>query len=168
MTSILALDLASRVGWAECNESGDISSGVVPLPTPDPGPCLSSWCIWLRHRLTERKPDFLVFEQSLPQGRGLRTTQATVIRLVSLIGITEMVAYEHRVKCAHVNVMTWRKHFTGKGRWKTSKEGKRAVVRMCRQLGFSPLDDNEADALGILDYAIHTLRVADVGRFTLT
>jgi len=52
-----------------------------------------------------------------------------------------------------VNVSTWRKHFIG-----SQKRGsKRATLKSltmerCNQLGFKPRRDDEADALGILDY----------------
>ena len=49
---------------------------------------------------------------------------------------------------------TWRKHFLGKGRG-PREEMKAAALTRCRQLGFEPDDDNAADALGLLDYAMH-------------
>jgi hypothetical protein len=55
---------------------------------------------------------------------------------------------------SRVNVSSWRKHFVGKmPRGTKSKQWKDYAMERCRQYGFSPRKDDEADALGILDYA---------------
>lgn len=54
-----------------------------------------------------------------------------------------------------VHQATWRKHFIGSMRIGTKKvDLKRMAMERCRQLGFNVRKDDEADALGILDYAI--------------
>lgn len=52
-----------------------------------------------------------------------------------------------------VNVSTWRKHFIGSQK-RGSKRAtlKDLTIERCEQLGFKPRRDDEADALGILDY----------------
>ena len=48
-----------------------------------------------------------------------------------------------------VPVATIKRHATGKG-----NAGKADVIKAVRARGFAPKDDNEADALALLDYAI--------------
>jgi crossover junction endodeoxyribonuclease RuvC len=48
-----------------------------------------------------------------------------------------------------VPVGTIKKHITGKG-----NADKAAVIKAVQDLGFNPKDDNEADALALLDYAM--------------
>jgi crossover junction endodeoxyribonuclease RuvC len=48
-----------------------------------------------------------------------------------------------------VPVATIKRHVTGKG-----NADKDAVIAAVRDLGFDPADDNEADALALLDWAL--------------
>lgn len=48
-----------------------------------------------------------------------------------------------------VPVGTIKHHVTGKG-----NADKEAVIAAVRALGFDPVDDNEADALALLDWAL--------------
>jgi crossover junction endodeoxyribonuclease RuvC len=53
----------------------------------------------------------------------------------------------HRLRrCAGGKI---KRHITGKG-----NAGKEAVIAAVRALGFTPADDNEADALALLDWAL--------------
>lgn len=53
-----------------------------------------------------------------------------------------------------VNISTWRADFIGRQKRGTKRETlKSLTMERCRQLGFAPRRDDEADALGILDYA---------------
>ena len=71
---------------------------------------------------------------------------------MSLAGITELLALKHKVAfVAEAHNATVRKHFTGKGNAK-SAELKAMTMAACRARGWAPVDDNEADALAILDY----------------
>jgi Holliday junction resolvasome RuvABC endonuclease subunit len=50
-----------------------------------------------------------------------------------------------------VPVGTWKRHACGKG-----NADKQAVIAAMRQRGFAPADDNEADAIAILLWALET------------
>jgi crossover junction endodeoxyribonuclease RuvC len=50
-----------------------------------------------------------------------------------------------------VPVGTIKRHTTGRG-----NADKEAVIAAVRALGFDPVDDNEADALALLDWALKT------------
>ncbi|HEX7121970.1 MAG TPA: hypothetical protein VF178_06315 [Gemmatimonadaceae bacterium] len=60
----------------------------------------------------------------------------------------------HQIPYRGVPVGTIKKHATGKG-----NAGKDAVIAAVRAWGFDPADDNEADALAILRWAIATQEV---------
>ena len=55
---------------------------------------------------------------------------------------------EKNIKLVPVSVGTIKKHWTGKG-----NANKYEMIKEARKRGFQPIDDNEADALAILDYA---------------
>jgi hypothetical protein len=54
-----------------------------------------------------------------------------------------------------VNITSWRRDFIGpQKRGTKSATLKSLVMERCRQLGFAPRYDDEADSLGLLDYAL--------------
>lgn len=54
-----------------------------------------------------------------------------------------------------VHQATWRKHFIGSMKIGTRKVDLKALaMQRCRELGFKPRTTDEADAIGVLDYAI--------------
>ena len=55
----------------------------------------------------------------------------------------------HQIPYQGVPVGTIKKHATGKG-----NAGKEEMIAAARNRGFSPEDDNEADALAMLDWAL--------------
>ena len=55
---------------------------------------------------------------------------------------------EKNIKLVPVPVKTVKKHWTGNG-----NAGKPLMIAEANRRGFQPVDDNEADALAILDYA---------------
>jgi len=64
----------------------------------------------------------------------------------------------HAIPYEAVPVGTIKRHVTGKG-----NAGKEAVIAAVRELGFDPVDDNEADALAILNWALVN-RIGSVGQ----
>lgn len=60
-----------------------------------------------------------------------------------------MFCEDNNIPYEGVGVGTIKKHITGKGN--ASKE---AVIKAVQALGHNPNDDNEADAISLLDYAI--------------
>lgn len=54
-----------------------------------------------------------------------------------------------------VNVSTWRRDFIGPQKRGTKRQTLKALcMERCRQLGFNPRYDDEADAIGLLDFAL--------------
>jgi Holliday junction resolvasome RuvABC endonuclease subunit len=58
-------------------------------------------------------------------------------------------AEANKIPYRGIPVATIKRHVTGKG-----NADKGAVIAAVRALGFDPTDDNEADALALLDWAL--------------
>ena len=65
------------------------------------------------------------------------------------VAVVEMFCEHRGIPYTSHRIPAWKKRFTGNG---AAKKG--AVIAVCRQLGFRPIDNNEADALGILHVAV--------------
>lgn len=155
-SGILSLDLAGRTGWAFWEPGRNApASGVyrLPLTGPDVGRYLSAYRDWLFETMVRFIPETVVFEAPWI---GNNTSQDTARKLMGLACVTEMVCYRRdpRPRCFEANNATVRKWWLGKGRG-DRKELKRLSIEACRLRGWTPEDDNEADALGLLAFACH-------------
>ena len=146
--SLLALDLGSALGWAVRLGDGIITSGTA---TFRPGRFEGGGMGWLRfRRWLESMADSagpignIVFEEVR---RHAGTTAAHVYGgfLAHLTAWCEAA----RVPYQGVPVATIKRFATGKG-----NADKQAVIAAMRARGFSPADDNEADALALLLWAL--------------
>lgn len=154
---ILALDLATKTGWASWAPGRLLASGTMQLPKTgeDVGLFLDSYLKWLETTIEECAPKWIVFEAPiLPK----QTRLATLRKLYGLANITELVARWRGVDCSEVNISTVRKHFCDRGTGPRDQM-KRLVMDACRDRGWEPVDDNAADALAILDYSAHVLKL---------
>lgn len=146
--SILALDLGTTTGWAVSGHDTSITSGTQSFK---PGRFEGGGMRYLRFKrwLTE-------IEQS---AAGLDAVYFEEVRRHA--GVDAAHAYggfmahltawcEHRgIPYQGVPVGTIKKHATGKG-----NVGKQDVVAAMQTMGYRPADDNEADALALLRWAI--------------
>lgn len=84
------------------------------------------------------------------------SNEANDIQL-KLLGHAESFAYAMGIRCQLINVKSWARHFIGSTPRSTkSKEKKAYTMERCRTLGWKPRNDDEGDALGLLDYAINS------------
>lgn len=100
---------------------------------------------------------FLYFEEPInPQSLSGNTNIDTLRVLAGLAAHAESYAFAAGLRLVkRVNISTWRRHFVGKmPRGTKTKQWKDYAIERCRQYGFTPRRDDEADALGLLDYAI--------------
>ena len=118
--------------------------------------------------------DRLYFEEPINPGHLSGNTSIATIWLLSGLA-AHAQSFGHIKRCRlikAVNVERWRKDFIGdmvvrevkagtrckrkQGDTKASSTDtlKKLVIERCRQLGFSPKKNDEADAIGILTYAI--------------
>jgi hypothetical protein len=145
---ILALDLGQRTGWAVRNRDGAIASGVQEFR---PGRFEGGGMIWLRFRAWLQEIDetvggvgIVVFEEVVAH-RGIAASHCYAGFLAHLTAWAEA----NRIPYQGVPVGTIKRHIAGKG-----NADKAAVIAAVKALGFHPVDDNEADALALLSWAL--------------
>lgn len=146
--AILALDLGSRTGWAVLPRSGRIASGVAEFR---PGRFEGAGMAFLRFEkfLADLHRDAgpfgaVVFEE-------VRAHAGTLAAQVYGGFLAHLTAWCERNRAPYlgVAVATIKRHATGKG-----NAPKADVIHAMRARGFTPSDDNEADALALLAWAI--------------
>ena len=159
MQRVLCLDLATVTGWAEWSPGDKFPrSGTVRLPSTgkEVGRFLVAYEKWLDGFLKVSRPDVVVFEAPV---LGPKTHIDTARKLMCLAGNTEMIALKNGIdRHWEVKVQTVRKHFCGTGNGPSAKM-KKLVQEACLARNWRFKDDNEADALAILDYAAHSMRL---------
>jgi len=146
--NILALDLGTNCGWALHTRGGAISGGTVRhilRRGEQPG---QKW-ISFRTQLIEHKRAageiHVIYYEDVKRHVGVLAAHAYGGFLANL----EMWCAVNNVRMVPVGVGVIKRHWTGKG-----NADKAAMVAEARARGFSPKDDNEADALAILALAL--------------
>jgi Holliday junction resolvasome RuvABC endonuclease subunit len=89
------------------------------------------------------RPDWVFIEAPFVRGPVTRLT-------FGLAGVIEAAAARAGVPFSEAPPATVKKHITGSG-----KADKAAMMTAIRAMGFSPEDDNAADAIGVAHYAWH-------------
>ena len=148
ITTILALDLGTTTGWALRGSDGHITSGSESFRSQR---FEGGGMRFLRFKrwLAELKDmaggiDALHFEEV----RRHASTDAAHAYGGFLATLTAWCEH-HQIPYQGVPVGTIKKHATGKG-----NAGKKHVIAAIRGRGHLPADDNEADALALLHWAI--------------
>jgi hypothetical protein len=148
--SILALDLGSTTGWALRNDRCRILHGTAAFrPTRFEGGGMRylRFTRWLDEtRKIAGGIDAVYFEEV----RRHLGTDASHIYGGFLATLTAWCE-QQGIPYSGVPVGTWKRHACGKG-----NADKQAVIAAIRERGFEPADDNEADAIAILLWAIDT------------
>lgn len=106
--------------------------------------------------------DCLAYEKPLDPGTLGRTSNFDIaFVLIGLAAHVESYAEAKGIRqVSAVHQATWRRHFVGSMKRGTRKMTlKDFAVERCRQLGIETRKDDEADAVGILDY---TLSIAGI------
>ena len=145
---VLALDLGATTGWALRGRDGTITSGTMtfrPSRFEGGGMRYLRFRSWL-HEVSKhaRGIDRVVFEEV----RAHAGTDAAHLYGGFLAHLTAWCE-ERELPYQGVPVGTIKRFATGKG-----NAGKDAVIAAMRARGFRPSDDNEADALAILLWAL--------------
>jgi Holliday junction resolvasome RuvABC endonuclease subunit len=148
--SVLALDLGTRTGWAHAGADQIVTSGVTEFRNDrwqGGGMRFLRFRAWLdeMRRLTGGF-DQLVYEQVR---RHAGADAAHVFG--GWLAILSVWCEQNGIAYQGVPVGTIKRHATGKG-----NAPKDAMIAAARARGFNPTDDNEADALAILLWAIDT------------
>lgn len=137
--NILALDLATKTGWAHSSGASGVQD-FAPRRGDSPGMRWIEFRAWLNRLLDSAPTDVIAYEQAHHRG-GAATHVAH-----SLISAVEVIAAERGIEVTNRHTATIKKHALGSGR------GDKAdmMIAACRR-GWSLTDDNECDAMWLLD-----------------
>jgi hypothetical protein len=148
--TLLALDLGTSTGWAICLPDGHIVSGTVSFK---PGRYDGGGMRYLRFRawldgLADDKPEIgaIHFEEVR---RHVSTDSSHIYG--GLLATLTAWCEQRSIAYQGVPVGTIKRFITGRG-----NADKEAVIDAIRARGYSPSDDNEADAIAILLWALET------------
>jgi hypothetical protein len=160
MKSILSLDLGTTTGWALRSRDGSIVSGsqsFKPQRFEGGGMRYLRFTRWLSEvavsdeteegevkRANDTLLDRIVFEE-VRRHAGVDAAHAYGGFMSHLTSFAE----RHAIPYEGVPVGTIKKHATGKG-----NANKLMMITAMQALGHNPVDDNEADALALLRWAI--------------
>ena len=148
--ALMALDLGTTTGFALKTSDGSIASGTVsfrPSRYDGGGMRYLRFRSWLDQLASEHMlPETVYFEEV----RRHAATDAAHIYGGLLATLTSWCE-QRRIPYQGVPVGTIKRHVTGKG-----NADKQAVIAAVRDRGFRPADDNEADAIAILLWALET------------
>ena len=148
---LLALDLATTTGWAFGEPGGRPSSGSERLARAGSsveviGGALLKWSF---NFIQAQQPDAIVWEAPL------KLPHDTVDHLEINLGLPAIVgAVGNRLGVTmfrKASVQQVRLFFIGTANAKRD-QAKELTMRRCRHFGFTPVDDNEADALAVWHY----------------
>ena len=105
----------------------------------------------------ERAISMLAYEQPI------KTPSDKVEKLIGLYGLAahiESIAHVKLIPFEVISARSWRATFIGKEAHGVGTERvKRMAVERCRHFGMDPLTHDEAEAIGILDHLLHTLKI---------
>jgi len=145
---IAALDLASQTGVA-IGEPGCRPILFTEKFTGGHGERFAESQEMAARIIRQYKPALIVIEAPLKLPR---TSADVELVLMGLRACVLAVAYRKRVATEMHAVQTIRKHFIGTARLKR-KAAKAATIARCKQLGWKPKNDDEADAGALWDLA---------------
>ncbi len=152
-TTILALDLGTTTGWALRSSDGTINSGSTsfrPQRFEGGGMRFLRFKRWLAELKDMTGGIHALYFEEVRRHVSTDAAHAYGGFLATLTAWCE----HHQIPYQGVPVGTIKKHTTGKGN--ASKDD---VLSAMRALGHAPADDNEADALALLRWAIASQEV---------
>ena len=148
--TILALDLGTTTGWALRALDGLITSGTVsfrPSRYDGGGMRYLRFTNWLTELDQLSGPIAAIWYEEVRRHVGTDAAHVYGGLMATLTAWAELRGVPYQ----GVPVGTIKRHATGKG-----NAGKEEMIAAARARGFRPSDDNEADALAILHWAIDT------------
>ncbi len=148
--TLLTIDLGTTTGWALRTPDGLITSGTVsfrPSRYDGGGMRYLRFQNWLGEMDRLSGPIATIFYEEVRRHAGTDAAHVYGGLMATLTAWAEMRGVPYQ----GVPVGTIKKHATGKG-----NAPKQAMIDAARARGFFPKDDNEADAIAILFWAIET------------
>ena len=147
---VLALDLGTTTGWAVQAADGLITSGTVsfrPSRYDGGGMRYLRFRGWLEQLARDAGPIMAIHFEEVRRHVGTDAAHVYGGLLATLTAWAETSSIPYQ----GVPVGTIKRHATGRG-----NADKAAMMAAARARGFSPVDDNEADAIAILFWALET------------
>ena len=149
ITKVLALDIATKTGWAT-----NTSSGVWDFKVKR-GESTGMRIVRFKAKLKEMlnlEPDINLIAYELPAGR----FKASIMVASEMIGVLKDLCEEKNINYAHYSAKEIKKHATGKGNC-----GKPLMVSTAKDKfkNIEIIDDNHADALWLLDLVNNELEL---------
>ena len=148
--TILALDLGTTTGWAIRGYDGLITSGTAsfkPGRYDGGGMRYLRFTNWLTELDRLSGPIATIWFEEVRRHAGTDAAHVFGGLMASLTSWGELRGVPYQ----GVPVGTIKKNATGKG-----NANKQAMIAAARKRGFNPADDNEADAIAILLWALET------------
>lgn len=173
----LALDVATRVGWASGEVGGTPTFGVADFSSKGGnGEVLARFRMWLMREVEALKPDLIAFEAPyIPIARAPQFVRSgtefgraaggappmnpiVLRRLLAMVGLVEEIAFEHQIRCREATNQEIAKFFIGKARVPGGRPAKKLMtIEACRRLGWQTVSDDAADGLALWSFAEHIL-----------
>lgn len=148
--TLLALDLGTTTGWALRDTDGLITSGTASFRNgrfDGGGMRYLRFTNWLGELERLSGPIAAIWFEEVRRHAGTDAAHVYGGLMATLTAWAELRGVPYQ----GVPVGTIKRHATGKG-----NANKDAMLAAARARGFSPADDNEADALAILYWAVET------------
>lgn len=165
---IIALDIATAVGWASGRPGDEPEWGARNFAGKGgTGEVVAKFRAWINERCYTLKPTLVVFESPyVPVPRAARFVRAgtdpasappgpppmnplVLRRLLGMIATVEAVCFELRIPCAESTSAEITKFFTGRARWGSREAKKAETIRVCSIYGWTTVSDDAADALAL-------------------
>lgn len=164
---VLALDIAKhRTGWA-------VGSPVMSRPSwgvyqlagdweRHEGLRLHQWRTFLKSTIRERGVTYVAMERPFIDQRDFNYNGT--VPIIQMWGIVVELSQALQIRHGAVPIGSWRSHFLGTakapaglGKAQRTSALKDMAMRQCAQRGWLPEFHDEAEALGIMDYALACL-----------
>lgn len=153
---VMGLDLSkSGTGWARYRTGeprptyDSIRLGSVYNPH-DEEATMRSLAFWWQEQIAFGEPDVIYIERYLAPSAQKKNGAI----LIEIFGAMRLLAAMRRVRFIDMSDQTWKASQLKAGRRLSRDEAKALSLLMSRDLGMKPKNDNEADALHILDYGL--------------
>ena len=147
--TILFLDIATQTGWCEGEPGGKPIYGSFRVSKEgDNADKFAGMHLWVLQRCMGFKPRHLFFEAALARNA---VTAASLMGLAACAQAAARQCHVYSIKPAHVGSV--RKFFLPPGSPRSGDAVKQATIQRCRELGFEPKNDDEADAIAGWHYA---------------
>jgi len=146
--TILALDLGITTGWAVHNKEQVIKSGTInfkPNKFEGGGMVFVRFRKWLVDLKNAEDGIDLVFFEAVRSHNGTDAAH----KYGGFVAFLTAFCEHYQIPYLGVPVGTIKKYITGKG-----NANKDEVIEAVKKKGFTPIDDNEADSLALLDYVL--------------